>query len=118
MSLTNGTPTEAARAARLASRKLSILSTKDRNDALTAIHDALAAFKDDILAANSRDLILAEKAAESGELSASLVKRLDLSKKGKFEDMLEGILDVRGLVDPSMFLSVFRSVYCRIVVDS
>jgi glutamate-5-semialdehyde dehydrogenase len=103
MSLTNGTPEEAARAARLASRKLSILSTKDRNDALTAIHDALSASKNEILAANARDLVLAEKAAENGELRASLVKRLDLSKKGKFEDMLEGILDVRGLVDPSEY---------------
>ncbi|TID22127.1 glutamate-5-semialdehyde dehydrogenase [Venturia nashicola] len=100
MSLTNSTAEEAARAARLASRKLAILPTSARNDALTAIHAALADAKDDILAANALDLAAATKAAESGNLSLSLVKRLDLGRSGKFEDMLQGILDVRGLEDP------------------
>jgi glutamate-5-semialdehyde dehydrogenase len=100
MSLTNSTAEEAARSARMASRKLAILATSARNDALTAIHAALAAAKDEILAANALDLAAATKAAESGELSQSLVKRLDLSRAGKFEDMLQGILDVRGLEDP------------------
>jgi glutamate-5-semialdehyde dehydrogenase len=104
MSLTNATPLEAARAARLGSRKLAVLSTQDRNDALTAIHAALADAKDDILAANARDLEAATSAAEDGKLSQSLVKRLDLGKKGKYEDMLQGILDVRGLDDPSMLI--------------
>lgn len=35
-----------------------------------------------------------------GKLSQSLVKRLDLSRSGKYEDMLQGIKDVRGLEDP------------------
>jgi glutamate-5-semialdehyde dehydrogenase len=43
---------------------------------------------------------LAQKASESGQLSASLIKRLDLSRPGKYEDMLKGILDVRDLPDP------------------
>jgi glutamate-5-semialdehyde dehydrogenase len=102
MSLTNASPVEAAKAARLASRKLAILPTSARNDALTAIHNALSKAEDEILAANARDLEQAVKAAENGELSQSLVKRLDLSKKGKYEDMLQGILDVRQLEDPSM----------------
>jgi glutamate-5-semialdehyde dehydrogenase len=104
MSLTNASPLEAAKGARLASRKLAILPPAARNDALTAIHDALSKAKNQILAANARDLEAAVKAAESGELSQSLVKRLDLSRKGKYEDMLQGILDVRGLDDPSMWL--------------
>jgi glutamate-5-semialdehyde dehydrogenase len=102
MSLTNASPVEATKAARLASRKLAILPTSARNDALTAIHNALSKAEDEILAANARDLEQAVKAAENGELSQSLVKRLDLSKKGKYEDMLQGILDVRQLEDPSM----------------
>ena len=57
--------------------------------------------KEDILAANAQDLELATKAAENGELSQSVLKRLDLGRKGKWEDMLQGILDVRDLVDPS-----------------
>ncbi|KAF2115527.1 Aldehyde/histidinol dehydrogenase [Lophiotrema nucula] len=100
MSLTNATPVEVARAARIGSRKLAVLSTGDRNGALTAIHRALADGKDEVLAANAKDLEAANKAAAGGTLSQSLVKRLDLGKKGKYEDMLQGILDVRDLEDP------------------
>lgn len=100
MSLTNATPLEVAQAARLGSRKLAVLSTEERNGALTAIHKALADGKDEVLAANAKDLEAANKAAAGGTLSASLVKRLDLGKPGKYEDMLQGILDVRELEDP------------------
>jgi glutamate-5-semialdehyde dehydrogenase len=104
MSLTNGSPSEAARAAKLSSRTLAILSTQDRNSALQSIHDALSAAKSDVLQANARDLEIATKSAADGELSQSILKRLDLSRPGKFEDMLKGILDVKGLDDPGMFL--------------
>ncbi|CAD0107419.1 unnamed protein product, partial [Aureobasidium uvarum] len=100
MSLTNGSPSEAARAAKLSSRTLAILSTEDRNSALQSIHDALSTAKSDILQANARDLEIATKSAADGELSQSILKRLDLSRPGKFEDMLKGILDVKGLEDP------------------
>jgi hypothetical protein len=79
------------------------LSSEERNAALKAIHKALVVGKDDVLAANAKDLEAANKAAEGGRLSQSLVKRLDLGKKGKYEDMLQGILDVRDLEDPSTF---------------
>ena len=101
MSLTNATPLQVAQAARLGSRELAVLSTEQRNAALTAIHQALADGKDEVLEANAKDLESAHKAAEGGTLSQSLVKRLDLGKKGKYEDMLQGILDVRDLEDPS-----------------
>lgn len=110
MSLTNGSPEDAARAAKLSSRTLAILSTDDRNYALQAIHDALFASKDEILAANARDLEIATKSAADGELSQSILKRLDLSRKGKFEDMLKGILDVKNLEDPGM-IEAFSSVH-------
>lgn len=100
MSLTNGTPLEVAQAARLGSRKLAVLTTEERNDSLVAIHKALAEGKEKVLAANHADLEAANKAAAGGTLSASLVKRLDLGKPGKYEDMLQGILDVRDLPDP------------------
>lgn len=102
MSLTNATPLQVAQAARVGSRKLAVLSTDERNAALTAIHAALAHGKEDVLAANKQDLEDANKAAAGGTLSQSLVKRLDLGKPGKYEDMLQGILDVRDLEDPSM----------------
>lgn len=102
MSLTNALPADSAKAAKSASHILATLPTSARNDALTSIHDALSKSKDEILAANARDLELAKKAADNGELSLSIVSRLDLGKKGKWEDMLKGILDVRELEDPGL----------------
>lgn len=100
MSLTSATPLECATAAKSSSHHLATLSVGARNDALTAIHDSLAASKDVVLAANAKDMALARQAAADGQLSASLVSRLDLGKPGKWEDMLKGILDVRALADP------------------
>jgi len=100
MSLTNASPVDAAQAAKSASHILQTLPASARNEALTAIHDGLATARDEILSANARDLELARQAAADGKLSQSLVARLDLGKKGKWEDMLKGILDVRDLDDP------------------
>ncbi|KAI0201952.1 glutamate-5-semialdehyde dehydrogenase [Astrocystis sublimbata] len=100
MSLTSASPAEAAKHAKDASHILATLTVAARNEALTSIHAALSDARDDILAANARDLEAARQAAESGQLSQSLVSRLDLGKKGKWEDMLKGILDVRELEDP------------------
>ncbi|KKA26586.1 hypothetical protein TD95_003967 [Thielaviopsis punctulata] len=100
MSLTNSDPSVAAAAAKDASLTLATLPVSARNEALTLIHAKLLEAKADILAANARDLENARKAASEGSLSASLVSRLDLGKKGKFDDMLKGILDVRNLDDP------------------
>lgn len=101
MSLTNDSPEVCAQAAKLASHNLASLPTFARNDALTAIHLALVNSKEEILSANARDIKLARDSVEKGSLSQSLVSRLDLSKTGKWEDMLRGILDVRDLDDPS-----------------
>lgn len=100
MSLTNALPADAAKAAQSASHLLAALSVAARNDALTALHEALFNAKSEILAANAKDLISAKKAAENGELSNSILARIDLSKKGKWDDMLKGIIDVRELEDP------------------
>lgn len=100
MSLTNASPEEAARAAKVSSRRLATLPTEARNAALDAVHDALLDARELILAANAKDLELAKKSAANGELSPSILKRLDLGRKGKFDDMLKGIRDVRELEDP------------------
>lgn len=100
MSVTNSGPLEVAKVASTSARSLAVLPAQDRNDALTAIHSALTDSKEAILQANARDVELAAKAAEDGKLSQSVLKRLDLGKKGKWEDMLQGILDVRDLEDP------------------
>lgn len=103
MALTDALPAEAASAAKSASHILATLPANARNDALSTIHAALSASKDHILEANAQDLVLAQKAASDGELSLSIVSRLDLGKKGKWEEMLKGILDVRDLDDPGSF---------------
>ena len=104
MSLTNASPEAAASSAKTASFTLATLPASSRNAALDVIHNALAAAKDEILAANAKDLELARKAAADGSLSQALVSRLDLGRKGKWDDMLKGILDVRDLEDPGPYI--------------
>ena len=100
MSLTESTPEAAAKAASYSARGLATLSLQARNDALTAIHDALLQSREIVLQANAKDMELASRASKDGKMKSSLVRRLDLSKPGKYEDMLQGILDVRKLPDP------------------
>lgn len=100
MSVTSSSPQEVAKAASISSKSLAVLPAEARNHALTAVHGALQSAKDSILAANAEDLEAATKAAAHGQLSPSVLKRLDLASKGKWEDMLQGILDVRDLDDP------------------
>ncbi|KAL8936931.1 MAG: hypothetical protein Q9211_003948 [Gyalolechia sp. 1 TL-2023] len=109
MSLTDSSPEQIAKAASVASTSLSTLSSSDRNDALIAIHRSLSQAKDTILAANAEDLELASKAAADGRLSQSVLKRLDLRRPGKWDDMLQGILDVRDLPDPGVLLIIFEA---------
>lgn len=114
MSLTDSSPAQIAKAASVASRNLAILPSADRNDALTAIHQSLLRAKESILDANARDLSLASKAAEDGRLSQSVLKRLDLGRTGKWEDMLQGILDVRDLEDPREHLLCIVQASCKV----
>ncbi|KAL9085493.1 MAG: hypothetical protein Q9159_004688 [Coniocarpon cinnabarinum] len=100
MSLTDASPEDAAQAAARAALSLAALSGDARNNALLAIHEALHASRARILEANAADVKLAQQAARDGHLSQSLVKRLDLTRPGKYEDMLKGILDVCNLEDP------------------
>ncbi|CAI7642356.1 unnamed protein product [Penicillium viridicatum] len=100
MPLTDSAAVDAAQSASLASRRLATLNNDDRNKALTLLHDALEMNEKEILEANARDVEIATIAAESGNLSHSVLKRLDLSRPGKYKDMLDGILSVRDLDDP------------------
>ncbi|KAJ5591766.1 gamma-glutamyl phosphate reductase [Penicillium hispanicum] len=100
MSLTESAAVDVARSASLASRHLATLPTAARNQALTVLHKALHENRGTILAANAKDVEAATRAADSGSLNHSVLKRLDLSRPGKYDDMLEGILNVRALEDP------------------
>jgi glutamate-5-semialdehyde dehydrogenase len=75
---------------------LKTLTNDERSGALQKIYHGLKLRKDEILTANAIDM----KNAIDQNLSPSLIKRLDLSTKGKFDSMLQGILDVANLDDP------------------
>ncbi|CAH2354238.1 gamma-glutamyl phosphate reductase [[Candida] railenensis] len=85
-----------ARDAANAFASLKTLSNDQRSTALQKIHVNLLKQKDEILVANKKDM----DNAIASNLSSSLVKRLDLSNSGKFDTMLQGILDVADLPDP------------------
>ncbi|KAL0638901.1 glutamate-5-semialdehyde dehydrogenase [Maublancomyces gigas] len=89
-----------ARVSSSASQILKAVAGSERDAALTAVYKHLEAAKDEILEANKRDMAAAEEQATAGKLSRSMIKRLDLNNPGKWEDMLQGILDVRDLEDP------------------
>lgn len=100
MASTNSAAADIARISSSASQILKAVAGSDRNAALTAVYEHLQAAKGEILEANRKDMAAAEEQATAGKLSRSMIKRLDLSKSGKWEDMLQGILDVRDLEDP------------------
>jgi len=85
-----------ARAAALAMARVDG-ATKDA--ALAAIHDALTAAKDEILAANAADKAAAAGRVAAGGLPAATAKRLELGG-AKFGALLDGVASVRRLADP------------------
>lgn len=85
---------EIAKNAKIASKKLAVLSTDVKNKALLAIAEALDANKDLIFEANKVDLKEAE-----GNISQAVFNRLKLDEN-KMRDMIQGIIDVYELDDP------------------
>ena len=81
--------------AKCASVALRTLSSGAKNAALLAMADALLSRRDEIFAANARDV---ENAAQKG-LSGALLDRLKLSPK-KLESMADGCRQVAALPDP------------------
>ncbi|GAA5984575.1 hypothetical protein JCM11641_006555 [Rhodosporidiobolus odoratus] len=93
---------EIARSAKQAYNDSQLLDGAERHKALLALKDALTTHKDVIIAANKLDLEAAKEAVASGAMSNSLLTRLDLlSSATKYDDMLQGILDVDSLADPT-----------------
>ncbi|GAA5879659.1 hypothetical protein JCM16303_004121 [Sporobolomyces ruberrimus] len=79
-----------------------LLDSAERHKALIALKDALTTHKDEILKANRLDIEAAKEQVAAGKMSSSLLKRLDLeSSADKYDSMLQGILDVDSLEDPT-----------------
>ncbi len=88
-----------AERSRVAARALAPLPLTQRNEALTAIAEALLAQQDRILAANAEDLRMADALVATGDLSAANRARLGLTP-AKLAEMAAQVRAVRELPDP------------------
>ena len=86
---------EKAKRAREASYSMSLLTREQKDEALTAIADALNAEKSRIIEANKTDL----NNAEAADLEKPLIKRLKFAEE-KIADVTAGILSLKTLEDP------------------
>lgn len=96
---------QCAREARTASRPLAALPLAMRNDALNRIADALLAGKDEIQAANQRDV---DRSVTAG-LAAPLLKRLHFDEP-KIRAVVAGIHDLVRLPDPLGHVTLDREL--------
>ena len=85
--------------AKEASKKIAVLSTELKNEALVDIAKAIEENKNVILEANQKDLELARILVENHELTQSVYNRLKLDEN-KMRDMIQGIIDISKLNDP------------------
>ncbi|KAF9466039.1 Aldehyde/histidinol dehydrogenase [Collybia nuda] len=90
-----------AKLAKTAFQNSQLIPSSERVTALHSIRTELHARKDAILEANKEDLEAAQVEVKSGRLSQSLLSRLDLVQGDKWDSMLQGILDVAALPDPT-----------------
>lgn len=86
---------EAARRARVASRRLALLTTTEKDAALHAAADALLAAADTVLAANVEDI----EAARAGGTEEAILDRLRLTS-ARIDGIAAGLRQVAGLPDP------------------
>lgn len=95
-----------ALAAKEASAKLALASTRQRNDALQAMADALRAHAAEIIAANEADM----EAARKKGTSDAILDRLMLDG-GRVEAMASALEDLISLPDPLGVVQMERELY-------
>ena len=100
-----------AKNTRQAARKLAVLSTEDRNQALEAIAEALTIATPQILEANIADC----EAAEKDGISPSLYARLKLGES-KLKSAIAGVRDVAKLPDPVGTVQIHRELDAGLVL--
>lgn len=81
--------------AKIASRKLALLSSQQKNECLEKMADALMKQSEDILEANRKDM----SAGEKNNMSAAMLDRLRLDEK-RIKGMADGLRNVAILEDP------------------
>ena len=90
---------ELAKKAKIASKKISVLSSEIKNQALINIAQALDLAQNEIFEANKHDMEEAEQLVKAGKISNSVFNRLKLDKN-KMRDMIQGIIDIYNLEEP------------------
>ena len=88
-----------AKVAKVASIKMSALTTELKNRALKAIAENIWREREKILEANQRDLFAAKSLAAKGRYSEPFVRRLKLDK-GKLRNIVDMISSVEALEEP------------------
>ncbi|MBK4728477.1 glutamate-5-semialdehyde dehydrogenase [Oxynema sp. CENA135] len=96
---------EIARKTRNASRKLGVLSTEAKNQAIAAIAEALESAASEIVAANQQDC----QAAEKMGISKPLYNRLKMDET-KLKATVAGVRDVGKLPDPVGQVQIHREL--------
>lgn len=88
-----------AKNAKIASLNIADLNTEIKNSALNKIAEAFEINKDEIFAANKKDLSEAEILVQNGEISKATFNRLKLDEN-KMRDMIQGVRDIANLAEP------------------
>lgn len=89
--------------ARTASRQMAAATTEAKNQALLFTAEAIEANREQLTAANAKDLLAGQKKG----LAAAMLDRLELSPK-RISDMIEGLHQVAALADPIGGISDMR----------
>lgn len=88
-----------AKNAKIASLNIADLNTEIKNSALNKIAEAFEINKDEIFAANKKDLSEAEILVQNGEITKVTFNRLKLDEN-KMRDMIQGVRDIANLAEP------------------
>ncbi len=100
-----------AKLTQLAARKLAVLSTAAKNEAIEAIAAALESARDEIIQANIADC----EAAASEGIAKPLYKRLQLDEH-KLRDNIAGVRDIGKLPDPVGSVQIHRKLDTGLVL--
>lgn len=109
MNSTESTIGNLAERAKLASSVMASVSNTQKNEALSALADALTANADAIAAENEKDMSIAAERVAKGELKESLFQRLKLDK-AKLLGTISGIRQIAEMEDPLGQISLAREL--------
>jgi delta-1-pyrroline-5-carboxylate synthetase len=103
------TPREQALAARQGARALVALDSEARGAALHRIADALVARADVICAANTEDVVEAQRLVDAGELAPELLKRLRINEE-RLAALADGLRTLADMDEPIGRLLAHRAL--------